>query len=60
LACGTGACASVLASIDKGYCDRDTDINVISKGGVLTVRVTDDGVFMTGDCHLVFSGVIEI
>ena len=28
LACGTGACASVVASVINGYCKRDSDIKV--------------------------------
>lgn len=28
LACGTGACASVVASVINGYCKRDSDINI--------------------------------
>lgn len=58
MACGTGACAVVVASILNGYCDRDSDITVHLLGGDLVVRwdsKTGD-VFMTGPCQTVFTG----
>lgn len=60
LACGTGACATVVASVLNGYCDRNTDVKVILRGGELTIRYTDETVFMTGPCVTVFTGVVEI
>ena len=60
LACGTGACASAVAAILNGYCEKDTDIKVLLPGGELIIRETQAGVFMTGNCSKVFEGVIEI
>ncbi|MDD4565563.1 MAG: carbamoyl-phosphate synthase large subunit [Eubacteriales bacterium] len=60
LACGTGACASAVASVLCGHSDKDTDIKVTLLGGELAVRYTDDVVFMTGECKKVFDGVVEI
>ncbi|MEG6520830.1 carbamoyl-phosphate synthase large subunit [Desulfotomaculum sp. 1211_IL3151] len=60
LACGTGACASTVAAVLNGHCDKDTDIIVRLLGGELTVRYTDDAVFMTGECKKVFDGTVEI
>jgi len=60
LACGTGACASAVAAVLNGYCDKDTDIKVELLGGELTIRYTDDAVYMTGDCKKVFEGTVEI
>ncbi len=60
LACGTGACASVVAACLNGYCPKGEDIRVILRGGELVVNYTDDAVFMTGNCEKVFSGSIEI
>jgi carbamoyl-phosphate synthase large subunit len=60
LACGTGACAAVVASVLNGHCDKGADIRVILTGGELTVRYTDEGVFMTGGCEKVFEGVVWI
>ena len=59
MACGTGSCASVVACIEHGFCKMDTDVAVELLGGELTIRVTDGGIFMTGGCTHVFSGVIE-
>mgnify|MGYP001394477384 CR=1 FL=1 len=60
LACGTGACASAVAAVLNGYSDKDTDIRVTLLGGELTIRYTDEAVFMTGECKKVFDGVVEI
>ena len=60
LACGTGACASVVAAVQQGLCCRDTDIAVEMPGGILTVRwQTDNTLLLTGDAVLVFSGEWE-
>jgi carbamoyl-phosphate synthase large subunit len=60
LACGTGACASAAAAVLCGHSDQDTDIKVTLLGGELTVRYTDDAVYMTGECKKVFDGTVEI
>ena len=59
-ACGTGACASAVAAILNGYCDKGTDIKVRLPGGELVINYTDDAVYMTGDCKKVFDGTVEI
>jgi carbamoyl-phosphate synthase large subunit len=59
-ACGTGACASAVAAVLNGHCDKDADIRVQLAGGELTVRYTDEAVTMTGDCIKVFDGTVEI
>jgi len=59
-ACGTGACAAAVAAVLNGYCKKDTDITVRLRGGDLTVRYTDDAVYMTGDAVTVFSGGIIV
>ncbi|MBR6708888.1 MAG: carbamoyl-phosphate synthase large subunit, partial [Clostridia bacterium] len=57
LACGTGACAAVVAAIAAGECDVDRDITVKLQGGDLTVRVTSAGrVLLTGNAVLAFEG----
>lgn len=60
LACGTGACAAVVASVLNGYCDKETDITVKLTGGELIIRYTDETVFMTGPATTVFTGLIDI
>ena len=60
LACGTGACAAVVAGIERGLLDRD--VRVATRGGELRVRWPAPGsaVMMTGDAVRVFAGEIEL
>ncbi len=60
LACGTGACASAVASVLNGYCDMNMDIKVRLLGGELVIRYTDEAVFMTETSKKVFDGVVII
>ena len=59
MACGTGACAAAVAAVELGLCDRDRDISVRCKGGELIVRYSEEGVTLTGDTRLVYTGEIE-
>ena len=59
LACGTGACASVVAGVLNGYCEMNTDVIVKALGGDLTVRWSDDNdVYLSGNAVKVFEGQI--
>ena len=60
LACGTGACAAVVAGIRQGLLDNKVDVH--TRGGVLTIEWQGAGqaVFMTGPVTTVFSGEMEI
>ena len=60
MACGTGACATVVAACLNGYCKKGEDIRVILKGGDLIINYTDDAVYMTGNCDKVFEGSMEV
>lgn len=60
MACGTGACATVVAACENGFCKKGEDIRVILKGGTLMINYTDDTVWMTGDCAKVFEGTMEV
>ncbi len=60
LACGTGACAAVVAAVENGFCKKDEDVTVHLRGGDLLVRYTDKGVFMTGDARKNFEGYVEL
>jgi carbamoyl-phosphate synthase large subunit len=60
LACGTGACASAVAAVLNGYCDKGADIKVQLRGGDLSINYTDEAVLMPGDCKKVFDGTVEI
>ncbi|MDP1655323.1 MAG: diaminopimelate epimerase [Hylemonella sp.] len=64
LACGTGACAAVVAGIRLGLLDARVDVQ--TRGGVLTIEwagVSQDTtapVMMTGPATTVFQGEIEL
>lgn len=59
LACGTGACASVVAATLNGYCEKNQQIKVVLLGGELTIEYTDETVFMTGGAEFVFDGTVK-
>ncbi len=62
LACGTGACAAVVAGMDRGLLDADRPVLVDTRGGQLSIRWSGPGtsVFMTGPAVTVFEGSIDI
>ena len=58
LACGSGACAALVAAARRGLCDRRADI--VLDGGILTIDWQDDNhVMMTGPVALSFSGRLD-
>ena len=59
-ACGTGACAAVIAACLNGYCKMDSDVTVRVRGGILQVHYTGDTVYLTGETKLTFSGDVEV
>ena len=59
-ACGTGSCATGVAACLNGFANKNEDIVVHLRGGDLTIRYTDETVFMTGAATTVFKGEIEI
>ena len=60
LACGTGACAAVVAGIRLGWLDGRVDVH--ARGGLLTIEWPggDGAVLMTGPAETVFEGEIEL
>lgn len=59
LACGTGACATVVAGVLTGRLDRRATVEL--PGGELIICWDSDGrVWMTGPASEVFRGVLEI
>ena len=61
LACGTGACAAVVAGFRLGLLDARVDVH--TRGGRLTIEWAggaDDHVFMTGPAVTVFEGSIDV
>jgi len=60
LACGTGACAAVVAGIQRGL--LDATVQVETRGGALRIAWDGDDrpVFMTGPAETVFEGEIDL
>jgi len=60
LACGTGACAAVVAGIRRGL--LDTPVRVATRGGALTIAWAgpEQPVSMTGPAVTVFDGAVEL
>ncbi|MGE5451988.1 MAG: diaminopimelate epimerase [Acidobacteriota bacterium] len=60
LACGSGACAAVVAGIRLGWLDTTVDVDM--RGGRLTISWAGPGqsVMMTGPAVKVFDGEIEV
>ncbi|TVQ06127.1 MAG: diaminopimelate epimerase [Leptolyngbya sp. DLM2.Bin27] len=56
LACGTGACASLVAGVLNGKCDRVATVEL--PGGPLHIEwsATDNRIYMTGPAELAFRG----
>jgi diaminopimelate epimerase len=60
LACGTGACAAVVAGIRRGL--LDSTVRVLTRGGELKIRWDGAGepVLMTGPAQTVFEGEWQV
>lgn len=60
LACGTGACASLVAGVLTNNCDRASTVEL--PGGCLEIEwsVEDNNVYMTGPATKVFTGSCDI
>lgn len=59
LACGTGACASLVAAVLTGRSERTNKVNL--RGGTLNITWQDNNhVLMTGPATQAFTGTIEI
>lgn len=56
LACGTGACASAVASYLNGLTDRNVNVHLL--GGILNIKWNkeDNHIYMTGPATTVFTG----
>ena len=62
-ACGTGACAALVAAVLTNHCERTATVEL--RGGNLEIEWRADGadanhVFMTGNAIEVFSGAVEL
>ena len=60
LACGTGACATLVAAYLNGFLDNEADL--ILRGGMLHIEydTKENKVYMTGPATTVFTGEITI
>ncbi|MFE4711811.1 diaminopimelate epimerase [Paenibacillus sp. NPDC056722] len=60
LACGTGACATLVSSVLNGLTDRSAWISL--KGGDLFIEWNeeDNHVYMTGPAEVVYTGTVEV
>ncbi len=60
LACGTGACATLVASVLNGAADRSATISL--KGGDLFIEwdERDNHVYMTGPAEVVYTGTVVL
>lgn len=60
LACGTGACASVVSCVLNGLTGRKVRVYLL--GGLLDIeyKESDNHVYMTGPAVTVFNGVIDL
>lgn len=58
LACGTGACASVVAGVLNGLCEPTSVVH--TKGGILEIEWnrSENNVYLTGAAEFVFEGTI--
>lgn len=59
LACGTGACAAVIAAVENGYCKKGVDVTVKLPGGDLIVNYTDEKVTLSGNTVRVYTGMYQ-
>lgn len=56
-ACGTGTCATVVATVLNGLCERETDVKLL--GGILHIKwdSQNNHIYMTGPARYSFEGV---
>ncbi|WP_211080450.1 diaminopimelate epimerase [Enterobacteriaceae endosymbiont of Plateumaris braccata] len=57
-ACGTGACAAVAVGTKKKFLSNKVKVNLI--GGSLNIVCKDNHIFMIGDAHYIYDGIIKL
>lgn len=61
LACGSGACAAVVAAISQGRCDRSRSVKVRMPGGILRVEwLETNDVLLSGPASVSFTGSLKV
>ena len=58
LACGTGACASVVAGVLNGFTERKTKVELLGGNLLIEWSEADNHVYLTGEAVTVFEGEI--
>lgn len=59
LACGTGACAVLVAGVLSDRADRKATVGLPGGDLVIEWRESDNHIYMTGPAKFVFSGTID-
>lgn len=59
-ACGTGACATVAAAVENGFCPAGKDVSVHLRGGTIVINYTRERLLMTGNAVTICDGVIDL
>ena len=60
LACGTGACASVVASVLNGHTEKEVTVSLLGGDLLINYDQDNDTVYMTGPAVEVFNGEINL
>ena len=60
LACGTGACAVVVAGVLSGRCERRCTVTLPGGDLLIEWRDEDNKIFMTGPAEVVFRGTVDV
>ena len=58
MACGTGACASVVAAVLNGHTNRKVTVELIGGELVIEWKKSDNHVYLTGSATTVFEGAL--
>lgn len=59
MACGTGACASVVAGVLNKLTDRKVEVELLGGNLIIEWKETDNHVYLTGTATTVFEGEIK-
>ncbi len=60
MACGTGACAALVASVLNGKCERKAMVKLLGGDLIIEWKKDNNRVYMTGPAVKVFTGEIDI
>jgi len=60
LACGTGACATLVAAVITGHAERTATVELPGGPLQITWSEADNRIYMTGPAEEVFSGTVQI